>query len=127
MVLGHYLTVAKWCPNFHPSQDKITKTVVWMRFPEIPIEFFQEHFLLQMRSLVGRTIKVDPTTLSTIQGKFARVCVEVDFRELLVPLVSVMGDMNVRTFIPFSLAEENIDIGKPIVPKSLEKQNNLLP
>ncbi|KAI5667209.1 hypothetical protein M9H77_17062 [Catharanthus roseus] len=57
VVLGHNLTVGKWKPNFCPSQDKISETLVWVRFPEISIEFFHENFLLRMGDLVGRTVK----------------------------------------------------------------------
>lgn len=90
MVLGHYLTVAKWKPNFLPSQDKISSTLVWVCFPKIAIEFLQENFLMQMENLVGYAVKVDPTTLSTSRGNFARVCIEIDFCKPLVPLISVI-------------------------------------
>lgn len=38
---------------------------------------------------------MDPTTLSTSRGKFARIYVEVDFRQPLVPLTSAMGYLQV--------------------------------
>lgn len=34
---------------------------------------------MKMGSLVGQTVKIVPTTLSSTQGKFAKVCVEIDF------------------------------------------------
>lgn len=65
MVLGNYLTVAKWQPNFPLPQDKILSTMVWLCFPEIPIEFFQDSLLMRIGNLVGLEIKIYPTTLST--------------------------------------------------------------
>lgn len=53
-----------------------------MRFSKIPTEFFQKDFLLRMGTLMGKEVKVDPTTLSIAIGKFVRVCVEIDFRSL---------------------------------------------
>ncbi|KAI5652941.1 hypothetical protein M9H77_30128 [Catharanthus roseus] len=65
VVLGNYLTVAKWQPNFPLPQDKILSTMVWLCFPEIPIEFFQDSLLMRIvlffsrpwRSFLGEIIK----------------------------------------------------------------------
>lgn len=99
VVLGHYLTVLKWKPNFRPLQDKITSTPLWVSFPEIPIEFFQEKFFLSMGNLVGQAMKVNPTTLSTSSGKFSRVCMEIDFGKPLVPSISVLGHIQAVSMI----------------------------
>lgn len=98
IVLGYYNTVAKWKPNFHPSKDKVTSTLVWVRFPEIPIEFFHESFMMNMGNFVGWAVKVDATTLSMTWGKFARVSVEIDFKKPLVPLVSVLGHAQIMEY-----------------------------
>jgi Domain of unknown function (DUF4283) len=78
VILGHYLTLTKWRPNFRPSLEKVSSTLVWIRFPEVPIEFFEESVLLKMGNLVGRAVKVDDTTMEVSRGRFARVCVEID-------------------------------------------------
>lgn len=57
----------------------------------MPIELFQKSLLLRLGDLVGKAVKVDPTTLLPIRGKFVRMCVEFDLGEPLVPFVSVMG------------------------------------
>lgn len=102
MVLGNYLTIAKWRPNFYPSQDKITSILVRVLFSKILIEIFHENFLLRMGNLVGRAIRADPTNLSTARGKFSRVCVESNFQKPLVPLVSAMVHMVSVFFLSFS-------------------------
>ncbi|KAI5648734.1 hypothetical protein M9H77_34739 [Catharanthus roseus] len=38
IVMRHYLTVARWKPNFRPSTDTIISTLDWVHFPEMPIE-----------------------------------------------------------------------------------------
>lgn len=98
--MGSSLSIScKVKPNFSPSQDKISSTLVWLRFLDVPIELFQEDFLIYMGNLLGRTVKVDPTTLSTSRGKFARVCIEINFRKPLVPLISVMGHVQAVEYV----------------------------
>lgn len=46
-----------------------------------------------MGNLVQKAVKIDPTTLSTSRGKYARVCVEIDFSKHLVPLISMLGHL----------------------------------
>lgn len=48
IVLGHYLTVSTWWPNFCPSKATISSTLVWIRFPEMPIKFFYRELLLHI-------------------------------------------------------------------------------
>lgn len=38
-------------------------------------------------------IKVDETTMIAVQGKFAKLCVEVDLHKPLVPFVLVKGHL----------------------------------
>lgn len=39
-VLDHYLVVKEWAPDFDPVTEKTDKIIVWMRFPCLPIEYF---------------------------------------------------------------------------------------
>ncbi|OMP01262.1 hypothetical protein CCACVL1_03127 [Corchorus capsularis] len=61
----------------------------WVRFPELPTEYYDERFLLALGNTIGRAIKVDKTTHFASRGKFARVCVEIDLNKKLVPKVMV--------------------------------------
>ena len=40
MIFGHYLTVRPWLQNFDPTQDTLRSILVWVRFPCLPIEYF---------------------------------------------------------------------------------------
>lgn len=77
--MDHYLTVNKWKPNFRPSEAVISSTMVWIRLPEIPIEFFNEPSLMKIGNKLGKAVRVDRTTLAVARGKYARICLEVDF------------------------------------------------
>ncbi|OMO81305.1 reverse transcriptase [Corchorus capsularis] len=89
VIFGHYLTVSRWRPDFRPSEAAIHTTAAWIRFPELPVEFYDERFLLALGNTVGKEIKVDRNTHFASRGKFARVCVEVDLTKPLVPKVYV--------------------------------------
>jgi hypothetical protein len=51
MIADHYLTVRCWSPEFRPSMDTISKIPVWVRLPELPIEYFDEDLLFIFSSL----------------------------------------------------------------------------
>lgn len=89
--MGHYLAVAKWKPNFRPSVDHVHSTMVWVRFPELPMELFDEEILYAMGNAVGRAIKIDSTTLTARRGRYARVCVEVKLDAPLIPFLTLLG------------------------------------
>ncbi|KAJ9187288.1 hypothetical protein P3X46_002761 [Hevea brasiliensis] len=72
MVVGHYLTVHQWRPNFDPDLAQIEKAMVWIRVHNLPVE-------------IGVPIRIDDITLGVSPGKFARMCVKVD---LTKPLLS---------------------------------------
>lgn len=83
VIFDHYLHVRRWEPNFMARTAKIESLLVWVRFPILPVEYFNENWLVRAGNKIGRTVKVDKTTLIASRGKFARVCVEVDLKKPL--------------------------------------------
>lgn len=41
MVLGHYLMVQKWEPEFKHAQGELGKVAVWIHVPDFPIEYYR--------------------------------------------------------------------------------------
>lgn len=91
LVADHYLIVQKWRPNFIPLVDNVTKIAAWVRVPKLPLEYYNARALWRVGNLIGRTLKVDTTTSLTSRGKFARLCVEINLEQKLVPQVEIMG------------------------------------
>lgn len=91
MVMGNYLTITKWRPNFSLIDNVIARTLVWVRFPGLLLEMFEEQTLMWMGNSVGKAIKVDICTSSAVRGKYAKVCVEVALNRPLKPNVMVYG------------------------------------
>lgn len=84
MIFDHYLTIRQWHQNFDPLTASIDKVAVWVRFPGLPIEFYDSKFLMHLGNLIGKPLKVDSTTESATRGKYARMCVEVDLSKPLL-------------------------------------------
>lgn len=84
MIFDHWLAVRPWVPDFVSSNVKIDKTLVWIWFPNLGMEYYDESVLWALASVVGRPVKIDLKTVEASQGRFARVCVEV---RLDIPMV----------------------------------------
>lgn len=105
MVLGHYLTVQLWKPEFRPFETSIKKIIVWIRIPYLSIEYYDKHFLWKMGDKIGKTLKVDGHTIkenrnggemnTTERGRFARISVEVNLEKKLVPRIKIRN----RTYL----------------------------
>lgn len=91
IIMGHYLTVMKWKPNFRPSLVKITSNLVWIRLPKVPLEFFNDTSLRRVGNSFGRVVKIDQTTVGSARGRFARIFVELDLSTPLIPMVNFVG------------------------------------
>lgn len=90
-ILGHYLTISKWKPNFKPSAQEPHTTLAWVRFQGLPLEVFEEPSLMSAGNALGRAIRVDPITADMICGRYARVCVELNLDKPLIPMVAIWG------------------------------------
>lgn len=82
MIGNHYLHVQRWKPNFITDEATIVILLVWVRFPVLPVEFTTT-WLIRAGNRIGKTLRVDDTTLVASRGKFARVCVENDLTKPL--------------------------------------------
>ncbi|XP_019155023.1 PREDICTED: uncharacterized protein LOC109151878 [Ipomoea nil] len=93
MLFNHYLVVQEWVPNFHPHSNTTKKILVWIRLPDLSIEYFDEKTLRKIGNKVGRTVKIDVTTGLATRGKFARICVEVDLTKPLLAKFTIEEDV----------------------------------
>lgn len=85
MIIEHYLIVKEWVPDFDPFTDHLKNVLVWVRFPCLPIKYYNSDFLMKIGKRIGRPVKVDYATSVTSRGKYARLCVEVDLSKTLLP------------------------------------------
>ncbi|XP_058776009.1 uncharacterized protein LOC131650313 [Vicia villosa] len=90
-IYDHYLTVKDWRPNFQSESDTIDEVAVWVRISGLPIEYYDPRALSEFGNKIGRTIKVDKTTIKQERGKYARVCVAVNLAKPLLAMFRIEG------------------------------------
>ncbi|CAN1193094.1 hypothetical protein LINPERPRIM_LOCUS28163 [Linum perenne] len=84
MVADHYVVSEDWRPYFRPEDSSLLTLRVWIRLPGIPLEYFDYSILKRSGDRIGKTVRVDHTTLEGSRGNFARLCVEVDLSKPLL-------------------------------------------
>ncbi|CAN1150992.1 hypothetical protein LINPERHAP2_LOCUS17911 [Linum perenne] len=84
MVNDHYVVIKEWRPHFRPEDTVLSTLRVWVRLPGIPLEYFDRSILQIIGDRIGRTVRIDNTTLEGSRGNFARICVEVDLSKPLL-------------------------------------------
>ncbi|XVF07510.1 hypothetical protein REPUB_Repub06bG0145300 [Reevesia pubescens] len=89
VIANHYLTVRRWTPCFRPEEATINSVAAWIRFPGMPLEYYDNDILKRMGNLLGQTLMIDKNTLIASRGKYARLCVELDLTKPLVPRLHI--------------------------------------
>ncbi|KAK4389820.1 hypothetical protein Sango_2319000 [Sesamum angolense] len=84
---GFPMRVFKWTPTFNPLQESPI-VPVWVRLPELPIQFFDWEALFSIARLLGTPLRIDVSTATLARLSVARVCVEIN---LLEPLQTEIG------------------------------------
>ncbi|CAN1125300.1 hypothetical protein LINPERPRIM_LOCUS31606 [Linum perenne] len=84
MVGDHYVVIQDWRLYFQPEDSPITTLRVWVRLPGVPLEYFDAAILTIIGNRIGKTVRLDLTTLGGSRGNFARICVEVDLSKPLL-------------------------------------------
>ena len=93
VVLGHYWTVQPWSPSFNAADKTVGSVVAWVRFPGMPIQYYNKSVLRAISEVVGKFIRVDYNTEEAQRGKFARVAVEINLSKPLVSQFLIDGSI----------------------------------
>ncbi|KAJ4845331.1 hypothetical protein Tsubulata_033067 [Turnera subulata] len=91
MILGLYLSVKRWRPNFNPSTHRVSSVVAWVRIPSLPAEHYHVGVLRLVCDQIGRTVQIDLCTQQTDRAQFARIVVELDLTKPLESRVCFEG------------------------------------
>lgn len=57
-----FLAIRQWEHDFRPSTSKISMVAVWVRLPELPMEYYDPYILSQIGNAIGPLLKVDVNT-----------------------------------------------------------------
>uniref|UniRef100_A0A2N9HM73 RNase H type-1 domain-containing protein n=1 Tax=Fagus sylvatica TaxID=28930 RepID=A0A2N9HM73_FAGSY len=60
----HFLSLRPWVPDFRPSEASVNTVAVWVRLPELPVEYYDKESLLLIGHALGPVLRVDFNTAS---------------------------------------------------------------
>lgn len=89
---GHFLSIRGWVPNFKPSTASVSSIAVWVRLPELPVEYYEPSILRDLGNAIGPVLRIDTHTTTETRGRFARLCVQVDLEKPLIRVIKC-GDL----------------------------------
>ncbi|PHU26510.1 hypothetical protein BC332_04842 [Capsicum chinense] len=90
-VVGGFLSVVTWEPNFAPTIQTMSHTAIWVRLPQLPTEFYDHLILEKIRNYLGSLLKIDSCTSVTLRGTYARLCIQIPLGHLVKQTV-IIGD-----------------------------------
>ena len=85
----HFLAIKPWEPYFRASGDNLTSVAVWVRFPELPIEFYDMEVLKEIGSVIGPVLRIDSYTATGSRGSYARLCIQIDLVKPLIKSIRI--------------------------------------
>ncbi|KAL7184074.1 hypothetical protein ACSBR2_026279 [Camellia fascicularis] len=89
VMMDRYVTVRKWQADFKSDEAEEDTTAIWVRFPNLPIEYYDEKVLYHISKALGKPLKIDINTAMAARGKYARVCIEMDLRKPLISHITI--------------------------------------
>lgn len=77
--------------QFWPSKDAVDQLAVRVRTLGLPIESYDQHVLTFIGNRIDKAIKVDKNTLYRENGKYDRLCIQVNLTKPLIARFDVKG------------------------------------
>jgi hypothetical protein len=74
----HFLAIRQWEPDFRPSSATFSSVAVWVRFPELPLEYYEPSILKKMGNAIGPVLRFDSHIVNGVRGRYARLCIQVN-------------------------------------------------
>ncbi|PHU20266.1 hypothetical protein BC332_11417 [Capsicum chinense] len=88
-IVGGFLSVIAWKPNFVPSTSTITHTVIWVRLPQLSTELYDQQILEKIGNHLGFLLKIDSCASLTLRGRYARICIQIPLGEPAMKTISI--------------------------------------
>ncbi|GLT78373.1 hypothetical protein SLA2020_499110 [Shorea laevis] len=88
-VRPYHLTIRQWEPSFNLEKATFTTTIVWAGLPRLRIEYYDVQILERIGKLIGTPLRINAYTAHQSRDQYARICIQVDLDEPLIPLVRI--------------------------------------
>ncbi|KAK2417435.1 hypothetical protein QL285_039734 [Trifolium repens] len=77
------LRFSQWTQDFNPGIQKQSNAQVWVRFCDLPQEYWRHRTLFEIACAIGTPISLDEPTKNHVFGHYARILIDVDLDNLL--------------------------------------------
>ncbi|XP_028782820.1 uncharacterized protein LOC114738926 [Neltuma alba] len=89
LIYDHYISVQPWKEDFDLDEEEVTSIAAWIRIAKLPMDYYDEGIIHVIGNQIGYVLKIDKITTSGAKGRFARVCVYLDLKQPLQPVILV--------------------------------------
>lgn len=98
-VQGQIFNLQRWRRDFDPFKEPIASAVTWVRLPSLPVELWGEPILRKLLKQIGKVIKIDIDSEEVSNGRFAKVCVQVDILKPLKMEIKYKKGNHIKTVL----------------------------
>ncbi|KAL0919934.1 hypothetical protein M5K25_009025 [Dendrobium thyrsiflorum] len=77
-VAGHIIGIDRWSPALSPSNLRGFSSPVWIRLPNLPLEYWDDTNLGRLASSIGEPLFTDIPTPELSRCNYARICVRLE-------------------------------------------------
>ena len=85
----HFLAIKPWEPYIKASEASFSIVAVWVRFLELPIEFYDSSVIREIDSAIRPVLRIDSYTASGSRASYARLCLQTDLTKPLINMIRV--------------------------------------
>ncbi|KAJ4824826.1 hypothetical protein Tsubulata_039314 [Turnera subulata] len=67
--------------------------MAWVCLSELPLLYYDDELLTTFASAIGSPVKINSNTSLATRALYARMCVEIDLSQPLVPVVRIQDEV----------------------------------
>ena len=79
----HFLAIRPWEPYFKALEAKLSSVAIWVRLPQLLIEFYDREVLKEIGEAIGPVLRIDAYTATESRGSYAKLCVQINLEKPL--------------------------------------------
>lgn len=86
------MMMKRWNPGMQLNKDLLKTIPIWIRLPNLPLDFWTEEGISRIASVLGTPIRLDKFTEGIIKIAFARVLIEIDSNFTFPIKIPILND-----------------------------------
>lgn len=79
----------EWKEDFSMEKDMMRTLPIWIKLPQLPIQFWGKKSLEKIGSMIGKPMFTDECTANKLRVSYARILVEVDITQKMVDVITI--------------------------------------